>query len=629
MAISPHGDQLVVTARGDVFVANLEHDTVHRVVSGSGVRERGASYYDDEWLLLVTENDGEQEIAMVPVDGSENPGVLTEGTHSWLFPPLASLDGRWVVYGDRSGALLVIDMNTLEQREVALCEHGEITDYRISPDGRWVAWSMPDANAISQVHIAMLEGERTWQVGDGMHHDSAPRWDPAGVYLWFFSDRGLNPRIGSIEFRHTYTQTTRVYALALTEDAPPPDPVAMAAIDFDAETWSMPPPWLEEEVPGEDEVDEVEEADAVPPEADEPEPEGFEPMRLDTDGMSRRIHPVALSPGDYGNLEATWGGFLFLSMPPMGLFEQDAAWESGDDGPPSSLHQYDVATGELNMLADYVDAFVINTDRDVIIAESEDGYLTVDPVCGEATLLASAPILMEINSRQEWAQILDESWRLQRDFFWNPHYNGVDWVAMRAKYAARLDRVGTRTELEDLTGRMLSELQASHAYTWGGDSTGGADYVPFAMLGADLSPVDGGFRIDSIVPGRSWDEATISPLDQSWLGISVGDVIIGIDGKAVEPGDNPWSLLEGVAGDTVELVIAPGGRWASAYAVDVPVAWDEGALRYQAWVDANRRAVEEASDGRFGYLHLIDMGGAGLSQFAHQYYGQADRDGLV
>jgi len=33
----------------------------------------------------------------------------------------------------------------------------------------------------------------------------------------------------------------------------------------------------------------------------------------------------------------------------------------------------------------------------------------------------------------------------------------------------------------------------------------------------------------------------------------------------------------------------------------------EGGLRYRAWVEANRRYVDEKSDGRLGYLHLPDM----------------------
>jgi tricorn protease len=187
---------------------------------------------------------------------------------------------------------------------------------------------------------------------------------------------------------------------------------------------------------------------------------------------------------------------------------------------------------------------------------------------------------------------------------------------------------------------MLSELQTSHAYVMGGgDGSMGGDYVPFAMLGADLAVDDEGFRIERIVPGRSWDEQTTSPLAQPWLGVREGDVIIAVDGREVEPGSNPWSMLDGVAGDTVELAILPGDGRESVpgdpdsagmpFVVDIPVLFDESALRYQAWVDDNRRAVDVASSGRLGYMHLLDMSAAGLSQFGHQFYGQLDKDGLV
>ena len=106
--------------------------------------------------------------------------------------------------------------------------------------------------------------------------------------------------------------------------------------------------------------------------------------------------------------------------------------------------------------------------------------------------------------------------------------------------------------------------------------------MPFAMLGADLVPHDEGFRIERILPGRSWDPSTSSPLAQPWLGVVEGDVIIEIDGREVMPGSNPWSMLAGITRPTVELAILCS-ETGDVYEVTAPLVFDERNLRYQAW----------------------------------------------
>ena len=63
-----------------------------------------------------------------------------------------------------------------------------------------------------------------------------------------------------------------------------------------------------------------------------------------------------------------------------------------------------------------------------------------------------AKLRVRIDARQEWRQMFDEAWRLQRDFYWAPNHAGVDWAAMKTKYAALLPRIGTRQELNRLIG---------------------------------------------------------------------------------------------------------------------------------------------------------------------------------
>ncbi len=42
---------------------------------------------------------------------------------------------------------------------------------------------------------------------------------------------------------------------------------------------------------------------------------------------------------------------------------------------------------------------------------------------------------MTLDPRAEWRQVFADAWRLERDFYYDPNMNGLDWPAMREKYA--------------------------------------------------------------------------------------------------------------------------------------------------------------------------------------------------
>ena len=619
-ALSWNGTMMAFTARGEIFVIDFESDELLRVTEESGARNRSATFLNEETLVVITDEGGEQQIALRYFGGPPEQEIITEERHAWFFPPVVSNDERWIVVANARGELLSFDLETGDRRMIVRCPHGEITDYRISPDSRWIAWSMPNANELSEITLARLDDPSLTPItiGDGMYSDTQPRWDPAGAYLWFVSDRSMNARLGSTEFRHTFTESARVYALSLEESMPPPEAAVMNSMGIDLEAWSAPPlpeEWEAfEEEPGGEPTEQEMSHDEIPG------------VVIDLEGLNDRIHPVTdVTPGTWDQLEATWGGFYAVKTSGEVLHN-----DGMEDLPPPMLIGFDVLGGPM-VVSEDVAGYAISGDRMTLAVTNEMGtWFTYDRMFETLEEIPSPVHMLEIDTTAEWAQIFDEAWRLQRDFFWNPKLNGIDWDAMRTKYESRLDLIGSRDELDDLIGRMMSELECSHAYIWQeGPPVRSAEYVPFAMLGAELALHPDGYEIATILPGRSWDENGRSPLASSWLGIEEGDVILEIDGRPVEPNSNPWSMLDGIAGDTVRLVVLPKDEEEEIFVVNAPVVHDERRLRYNAWVDGNREAVDAASDGRFGYLHLTDMDTEGLSQFGHQFPGQGDKEGLV
>src|SRR5204862_6222037 len=74
---------------------------------------------------------------------------------------------------------------------------------------------------------------------------------------------------------------------------------------------------------------------------------------------------------------------------------------------------------------------------------------------------------MHLDRRAEWRQIYFECWRQMRDFFFSPTMDGLDWKAMRDKYAALLPFVNHRNDLTYLLGELIGELNIGHAYVGG------------------------------------------------------------------------------------------------------------------------------------------------------------------
>jgi tricorn protease len=234
-----------------------------------------------------------------------------------------------------------------------------------------------------------------------------------------------------------------------------------------------------------------------------------------------------------------------------------------------------------------------------------------------------------IDPPREWAQMLHEVWRLQRDQFWVPDMSGTDWPAVYCRYEPLLERISTRSELSDLIWEIQGELGTSHAYEMGGDYRKPPP-VSLGHLAAELRVADDGasYAIERIVEGDPWDAVADSPLNAIGVQARVGERIVAVNGQSVSRERPPQALLVHQAKAKVELTLAEAAS-PTTRTVLVTTLADEVPARYREWVERNRDWVHARSDGRVGYLHLPDMMSAGFAEF-HRYFGsECDRDALI
>ena len=216
-----------------------------------------------------------------------------------------------------------------------------------------------------------------------------------------------------------------------------------------------------------------------------------------------------------------------------------------------------------------------------------------------------------------------------RDYFYDPQMHGVDWKKMHEKYAPLLPYVNHRNDLTYLIGEMIGELNVGHAYVNSGDRPE-VERIKLGLLGATFEKDRSGyFKITRILPGLSWDKQMISPLRAPGVDVEEGEYIISINGVDVSGYANIYELLVGKAGQMVELMVGKSAKPQGARRVVVEPIEDESSLYYQKWVDDNIAKVEKASGGKIGYLHIPDMGPAGLNQFARYFYPQLDKEALI
>ncbi len=244
--------------------------------------------------------------------------------------------------------------------------------------------------------------------------------------------------------------------------------------------------------------------------------------------------------------------------------------------------------------------------------------------------LKLAGLDMMLDRHAEWNQIYNESWRHMRDFFYAPNMNGVDWKAMRDKYAALVPFVNHRNDLTYLIGELIGELNNGHAYTGGGERPE-TPRIKLGLLGAEVSrdPASKAYRIEKILPGENWNKNARSPLTAIGVNVKPGDYILAINGIPVSTLPNLYDALIGTADKQVILRVnsKPADDGARDVTV-VPVA-DEAPLYYSAWVQKNVDEVSKKTNGEVGYIHIPDMGQGGLNEFTKQYFPQIKKKGLI
>ena len=231
--LSPKGERALIVARGDIFTVPIEHGPVRNLTRSSSAHDKWARWSPDgRRIAFVSDASGEDEIYLVAQDGSGEPQQLTSGGQAMRYAAEWSPPGTHLASSDKDGRLIVVDVETREVIEVADEARGPLRDYRWSPHGGHLAFSMTDPTDFSSIYIWSLAERRLHRVTDEFFHEWNPAWDPDGEFLYYLSDRQFAPQLGSFEWNYLVDRETGVYALALRTDVGHPLPPESDEVDL-------------------------------------------------------------------------------------------------------------------------------------------------------------------------------------------------------------------------------------------------------------------------------------------------------------------------------------------------------------------------------------------------------------
>ncbi|HEX9757133.1 MAG TPA: S41 family peptidase [Nitrospiria bacterium] len=603
-AFSPKGERALFAARGDIFSVPVEKGPTRNLTQ--------SSYAHDKWpawspkgnhVVFLSDRSGEEELFLIPQDGSGDLEPLTQGGNAMRYLPKWSPDEKRIALSDKNGKIFILDIKTKKLSEIADDQVGQVVDYTWSGDGNYLAFSLSDDTYYRSIYIWDIKNKKLQRVTGSFFSEFNPVWDPQGNYLFFLGVRAFNPQGGAIEPNFILNREVSIYALALRKDVPHPFP-----------------PESDEVSPGEDMQKDTEN--------EKEKNKGKNQMikgPIDFEGLSERITQVPVQADNYEELSATEGYLLYRKTGP-------SYFGRNSDVIPS-LYLFSIQDRKATLLAEHVSGYQVSHDGKKIIAKQGAQFWVYEATPKGKETKKKIPtngLMVDRIPSEEWVQIFEEVWRRFRDFFYVENMHGYPWEEIRERYRPLLKDVAHRADLNYVLGEMVSELNVSHAYVSGGDFE-----IPprpqVALPGArfEIDPSVKRFRIGKIYQGQNEEARYRSPLREIGVHVEEGEYVMAINGKDLTTEVNPYQWLRHKADQPIQMTVNKKPTLEGAREVVFQPLTREDQLLYFSWVDRNRQMVSEKTKGRVGYLHLPDMGANGLREFTKWFYGQIRKEGLI
>lgn len=606
--IGDDGKTVVLEARGDVFRVPVGPETAENLSGTPGTREMNPALSPDgKTVAFFSDRTDNYQLYTQSVAGGEWTQVTTD-LDKLVYRLAWSPDGKKVLFGNKDYSIFYVDLAAKKLVKVDSSNQmkndeftWEIADYTWSPDSKWIAYSFVQANRNSQIFVFNIETGKKFPVTGDFYDNLYPSFDANGQYLYYVSSRNFDLRMDFYEDNHVIATPQQVMAVQLRDGEKPPFA-----------------------------------SDGGVKEDKKAEPA---PFRIDTEGLQKRTYPLPVPAGNYFYLKAGKGKVLWASVDAFTEAEYEEIFKPRQGETKWTLHIFDMADRKEVVLNDKVRDFLLSASSEqLLVRRDADFYATtvdkafVSKASGEKLNLSG--LVYTVDLQKEWNQIFNDAWRFYRDFFYDAGFHGRDWKAMGDKYRAYIPSLSSRAELNWVLSQMVGELCVSHTYVGGGDFGPGAtpgSPVFTGLLGTDLAAdkASGLYKLARIYGPTEINLNLPGPLVRPDIAVKEGDFLLAINGAPLKAGDDYFKLLQTTAGKRIKVTVNARPTMEGAKTYDVEPVRSDNPMRYFRWIQDNIKAIEKATDGRVGYMHINAMGGGGIGEFDKYWRAFRYKDGVI
>jgi tricorn protease len=615
--ISPTGMRALLEAHGEILTVPAAKGDYRNITNSAGVMERQPAWAPDgEHIAYFSDESG---LYALHIAGQNGAGPVKKfpllDTPTYYAHPRWSPDSKQISFTDNKLDIFWLNTETGKLTKVdADFNWGSSSENTWSPDSKWLAYTRSLPNRLHALYLYSVNSGKSTQVTDGMSDVRYPAFDKDGQYLYFTASTNYGPATSGLDMSSDEHLVTRnVYAMVLSKEGASP----------------VGPESDEEKAPAA--------KDGEKPQAKPAKEEKPKPTPIDLDNLEMRVVPLPLPARNYEDLRTGKTGVLYVLE----------AGAPGEQIRGRTIQKFDTKTRKTEKLADGIASFDISEDGEKMLVETAPlpappsaAGETQPPVPQMAIVPAASPVKpgegtlhiagmqVRVDPKTEWKQMYHEVWRIERSFFYDPNFHGVDTVAAEKQFESYLENVQSRSDLNYIFQEMLGSFTVGHLRGAGG-TLPMPTRVPGGLLGADFEISNGRYRIKQIFRGGAWDPQLRAPLAQPGMKAAPGDYILAVNGEDLKGSDDIYRLLEGTAGKSITLKVSADPSGANARDVSVIPTGSETGLRTLAWIEGNRQKVHELSGGKLAYVYLPDTGLGGLTNFNRYYFAQTDKQGVV
>ncbi len=632
--ISPSGKRAILTARGEVFTVPVKDGSTRNITNTGTQREYTAiwSPKGDQLAYIVDSRDGQSLV----IEEQRGMGEKTEyelGSYFYYLNEWSGGDTPRISFTDNHLGLYVIDVSDGEITKVGTGARRSPIESSFSPDGNWLIYTQEQPNLFRDLFLMNFEtGVRTL-VTDGTADIASPVFSPNGEYAYFAASTNSGPLQDGLNMSGMeMPYRAGLYAMVLKADGKSPlYPKSGDEEPKDEEE--------ESDDTSEDEEKTTEEAETDDPpsesdeseedeESSESEKEEEKLTEIDLEGLSSRIVALQVPERNYGNLAVSHeGNLLYIQGVQSGSSIEPPGRNSNED---NELVTYDFEEQETKSLFKGLRHFDLSADGKQLLIQKPDSSLVVAEVKDklEPKNVGLGSVRVRVNPREEWTVIFDEVWRMEHEHFYDPNMHGLDWDAVYDRFRPLVDHVGRREDLNTLMVEMVAEMQVGHNRLGGGDAhlEKGTET---GLLGANLVMNNGLYQLERVYTGESWNPFLKAPLAAPGNNAREGEYILSINGHPLTASENIWEYLQGTIGKQVILEVSSDENGEKAREIIVEPVGNERNLRLWHWVEKNRQAVLDATDGRVGYVYLPNTAGDGFTFFNRMFFAQLDKEAMI